>query len=62
MLTDTHCHLDLDKFADDRDAVIQCVVDAGVRRMLVPWLDLESSRAAIQLAEQHEHIYAAAGC
>src|SRR5262245_59890836 len=61
MLTDTHCHLDLDKFDDDRDSVIQRAIDAGVGRMLVPGLDLGSSRAAVELAENHSNVFAAVG-
>jgi TatD DNase family protein len=61
MLTDTHCHLDLDKFEGDRDAVIQRATEAGVERMLVPGLDLESSYAAVRLAELHKNIFAAVG-
>lgn len=60
-LTDTHCHLDFNKFEDDRDAVIQRALDAGVTRMLIPGLDLESSLAGMKLAEVHPNIFAAVG-
>lgn len=61
MFTDTHCHLDFNKFDEDRDAVIQRAMDAGVTRMLIPALDLESSLAAIKLADTFPNIFAAVG-
>jgi TatD DNase family protein len=61
MLTDTHCHLDFNKFDEDRDAVIQRALDAGVERMLVPALELESSKAVVQLADSHPDLFAAVG-
>jgi TatD DNase family protein len=61
MLTDTHCHLDYNKFDPDRQAVIERARQAGVLRILVPGLEKESSRAAIQLAENHPDIHAAVG-
>jgi TatD DNase family protein len=61
MLTDTHCHLDVNQFNDDRDAAIQRAVESGVGRMLVPGLDLESSRRAVELADTHVQVYAAVG-
>lgn len=61
MLTDTHCHLDFNKFDTDRDAVIQRAVDAGITRILIPGLELESSVAAIKLAESHPNLYAGIG-
>ena len=61
MLTDTHCHLDFKKFNEDRDAVIQRALDAGVERILIPSLELESSKAVIELANSHPNIYAAVG-
>ena len=60
-LTDTHCHLDLDRFEVDRQAVIDRAREAGVGRILIPGLDLASSRAAVQLAEAHDLIFAAVG-
>ncbi|HEX5809075.1 MAG TPA: TatD family hydrolase [Anaerolineales bacterium] len=61
MLTDTHCHLDLDTFDEDRQMVIQRAAEAGVGRILIPGLDPDSSRSAVRLAESEEHLYAAVG-
>ena len=61
MLTDTHCHLDFNKFDEDREAMIQRALDASVERMLVPALELESCKAVIQLANSHSNIFAAVG-
>ena len=61
MLTDTHCHLDFNKFDADRDAVIQRAVDVGVTRMLIPALDYESSLSVVRLAESHPNLFSAVG-
>ena len=61
MLTDTHCHLDLEKFDEDRDAAIQRALDAGLCRILIPAMDHESSLAVIKLAEAYPNIYATVG-
>jgi len=61
MLTDIHCHLDFNKFDQDRDAVIQRANEAGLKRILIPALDYESCLSAIKLAELHSNIFAAVG-
>ena len=61
MLTDTHCHLDFNKFDEDRDAVIRRAWEAGLTRILIPALDYESSLAGIKLAEAYPNIFAAVG-
>jgi TatD DNase family protein len=60
-LTDTHCHLDLEQFDADRDAVIQRAINAGLTRILVPSLTGTSSRVAVKLAESNPMLYAAVG-
>jgi TatD DNase family protein len=61
MITDTHCHLDFNKFDEDRELVLQRASEAGITRMLVPGLDWDSSLAAVQLAGSHAGIFAAVG-
>lgn len=61
MLTDTHCHLDFNKFEGDRDKVIQRAFDTGVARIIIPALDLDSAHAAIRLAEAYPGLFAAVG-
>ena len=61
MLADTHCHLNFNKFDEDRDAVLQRAVEAGVTRILIPALDYESSLSAVRLAGAHKNLFAAVG-
>lgn len=61
MLTDTHCHLDFNKFDNDREAVIQRALEASVTRILIPALDFDSARAAIELAASQPSLFAAVG-
>jgi TatD DNase family protein len=60
-LTDTHCHLDFEKFDSDREAVIDRAREAGVARILIPSITLKSSREAVKLAESRPMLYAAIG-
>ena len=49
-LCDTHCHLYLDDYSQDLDEVIQRAREAGVGRLLIPGIDIETSRKAVELA------------
>ncbi len=60
-LIDTHCHLDLNQFDADREAVVARAVEQGVTAIINPGVDLRSSRAAIALAERYEPVYVAVG-
>jgi TatD DNase family protein len=52
-LVDIGSNLAHESFADDRDAVIERALRAGVRRQIVTGADLASSRAAAALASSH---------
>ncbi|MCC6766134.1 MAG: TatD family hydrolase [Deltaproteobacteria bacterium] len=60
-LVDSHCHLDQDAFADDRDAVIARARAAGVGRMITVGAGgpLASNHAAVAIAERDPGIFAA---
>ena len=60
-LVDTHCHLDLEEFDADREAVIERALAAGVGRILIPSTDLASARRAIELADRYSPVYVAIG-
>ena len=60
-LADTHCHLDFNKFDHDRGEVLRRAEQAGLTRILIPGLDLTTSRAAVALAHSHPMLYAAVG-
>jgi TatD DNase family protein len=60
-LTDTHCHLNVAEFFPDPDAAVSRAPAAGVDDLIVIGLDTDSSRAAVDLAERHEGVWAAVG-
>jgi len=60
-LFDTHAHLDQADFDADRADVLRRAAQAGVEAVVCVGVDVASSRAAIQLAQQHPAVYAAVG-
>lgn len=60
-LVDTHCHLYLPGFDEDLAAVLGRARQAGVERILIPGIDLPTSRQAIALAETEDDLFAAVG-
>lgn len=61
MFFDTHCHLDFERFDGDRDEIVARAAAAGVKRIVVPALDLENAPAVLALADRYEEVYAAVG-
>ena len=61
MLIDTHCHLDFDRFDEDRNEVVSRMITAGVKRVIVPALDPDNWHAVLDLADQYDSVYAAVG-
>lgn len=58
MLIDTHCHLDFDAYDEDRGAIIERAIDAGVTRIINPGTDIVTSQSALRLAEAYKGVYA----
>ena len=53
-MIDTHAHLDGEEFNDDREAVMQRAREAGITKILVPAIDLTTSRHILTLCRQHQ--------
>ena len=60
-MIDTHCHLDVEVFAPDRDAVVARAAAAGVEGILVPAIRPRSWPALLELARAHPAIRVALG-
>jgi len=52
-LIDTHCHIYVDAFDNDRPQMIQRARDNGVSRMLLPAIDSTEHDAMLQLEQQY---------
>ena len=53
-MIDTHAHLDGVEFNDDREAVMQRARESGITKILVPAIDLTTSRQILTLCRQHQ--------
>ncbi len=60
-LIDSHCHLDLEDFDQDRPGVIERAALAGVVQMITIGIDISTSVQAVRISEQNPSVFAAVG-
>ncbi len=61
MLIDSHAHLHFDQYRDQLDDVLERSKVAGVTKIVTVGVDDTDSQAAVELAGQHNSIYASVG-
>ncbi|MGP6139179.1 MULTISPECIES: TatD family hydrolase [unclassified Jeotgalibaca] len=61
MLFDTHCHLNVDAFADDVEAAIERAKEVGVERFAVVGFDAATIKKSLSLSAAHPEIYSIIG-
>jgi TatD DNase family protein len=52
-LTDTHCHIYLPEFNDDREKILQDAFASGVTRIFLPNVDQSTSESLLALSGQY---------
>lgn len=60
-LFDSHCHLDDEKFNEDRKEVIKQIFESSVTKLISAGYSLESSKRALELANKYPQIYTVLG-
>lgn len=60
-LFDTHAHMDDKAFDADREELLRALPEQGIALLMNPGCSLATSRAACDLAEKYDYIYAAVG-
>ncbi len=61
MLIDTHCHIQFKPLSNDIEGVINRAKKEGVKKMIVVGCDIKSTQEAIEIAKNHEGIFASVG-
>lgn len=61
MLIDTHCHLDDERFKDIYKEIISSLPENNIGRAITIGTDGNTSKAALDIARQYEHIYCTLG-
>lgn len=61
MLFDSHAHLDVEEFNEDREEMMKAAREAGVSYVVNPGVDLETSLGAIEMARKYPWVYAMVG-
>ena len=61
MIVDTHAHLNMEDYDHDLDHVLSRALKNDVTKIIVIGMDDASNQRAIQLAEEHEMLYATVG-
>jgi TatD DNase family protein len=58
---DVHCHLNFEEFDSDRAQVVQRARENGIIRFLIPGIDIETSKTALNCAQDFPQVYSAVG-
>lgn len=61
MLVDSHCHLNMETFIQDVDAVVARAHAAGVERLVTICTRVDEFAAAVAIAERFESVYCSVG-
>lgn len=61
MVTDSHAHLDMPEYDQDRDEVLKRAFQGGVQRIITIGIDLASSLKALELAGKYDFIFSTVG-
>ena len=61
MIIDTHAHYDDERFEEDREALLAEMDPAGICRIINVGASIESTKTTLELAKNHDPIYAAVG-
>ncbi len=60
-LIDSHCHLDMDSYEEDLDAILKRAQEHGVQSIITIGIDEKSSIAAVKLAHKYPFVKATVG-
>jgi TatD DNase family protein len=61
MLVDSHAHLELEDFDEDREQAMARAREAGVDLIITVGINLADCRRAVEIAEMYDPVYAAIG-
>ena len=61
MLIDTHAHLEMSDYDEDRDDVLRRALEGGVRQIVTIGIDRLSSHKSLKLAKTYDFLFATVG-
>lgn len=61
MLFDTHCHIDMPQFDEDREDVLKRADEADIKYFIDPGSDRAGNLKSLELSSKHPNIYSAVG-
>ena len=61
MLIDSHAHLDMKDFKRDFNEVLERALKGGIEKIITVGIDIDSSLAAMEIAEGHDFIFSSIG-
>ena len=58
---DSHCHLDDERFDEDREEIIEKIKESGVTKLVSAGYSIEGSKRGVELSQKYQFIYTTCG-